>query len=336
MDRLSLAVYASHSAIQILLGAREEGLLTTIFGPPESLRLYSRFPGLVNKALEYSGVDCLSILKDEGHVLIPSGSIVEYVGYDAIVKSCIPYFGLKELIKWESEWDLKLKLLNEAGIPIPKTFKDPSQVDTIVIVKLPGAKGGKDFFISKTPREIEINLEKLKENGKIKSFKDVCIQEYVVGTTMYAHYFYSPIFDRLEITGFDIRYETNVDGMKRLPPALTENIQPSFIVCGNIPVYPREKLLETFIEYGERFVKTTKRLIPPGIIGPFCLECVINEDLEPIVFEFSGRIVAGTNIYMNGSPYLKLYWGTEMSVGRRIAKEIRIAKDTERLTEILT
>ncbi|MEM4212528.1 MAG: DUF1297 domain-containing protein, partial [Nitrososphaerota archaeon] len=92
----------------------------------------------------------------------------------------------------------------------------------------------------------------------------------------------------------------------------------------------------TFIEYGERFVKTTKRLIPPGIIGPFCLECVINEDLEPIVFEFSGRIVAGTNIYMNGSPYLKLYWGTEMSVGRRIAKEIRIAKDTERLTEILT
>jgi 5-formaminoimidazole-4-carboxamide-1-(beta)-D-ribofuranosyl 5'-monophosphate synthetase len=62
----------------------------------------------------------------------------------------------------------------------------------------------------------------------------------------------------------------------------------------------------------------------------------VNEDLEPIVFEFSGRIVAGTNIYLLGSPYLKLYWGKEMSVGRRIAKEIKIAEETNRLGEVVT
>jgi len=336
LSRISLAVYASHSAIQILLGAREEGLPATLFGPPDALKLYRRFPGLISNLVEYKGDECLTFLKEQGHVLIPSGSIVEYVGYEAIKRSGIPLFGLKELIKWESDWELKLKLLREAGIPIPRTFKEPHEIDSTVIVKLPGAKGGKGFFISKSPKEIENKLAKLITDGEIKSVKDVCIQEYIVGTTMYAHYFQSPIFNRLEITGFDIRYETNVDGMKRLPPMLAEDISPSFVVCGNIPVYPREKLLEIFIEYGERFVEATKRLIPPGIIGPFCLECIVNEDLEPIVFEFSGRIVAGTNVYLLGSPYLKLYWGKEMSVGRRVAKEIKIAEEADRLNEVVT
>ena len=336
MNRVGLAVYASHSAIQILIGAREEGLPITLFGPPEALKLYKRFPGLISNAVEYRGEDCLNLLKEQGNILVPSGSIVEYVGYEAIKRSGIPYFGLKELIKWESDWSLKLRLLKEADIPIPKIFKEPQGVDSTVIVKLPGAKGGKGFFISKSPEEIESRLSRLIADGKIKSLEDVCIQEYVVGATMYAHYFQSPIFNRLEITGFDIRYETNVDGLKRLPPSFAEEISPSFTVCGNIPVYPREKLLETFIEYGERFVEATKRLIPPGIVGPFCLECVVNEDLEPIVFEFSGRIVAGTNIYLLGSPYLKLYWGKEMSVGRRIAREIKIAEETSRLNEVIT
>lgn len=336
MNKHRLAVYASHSAIQILLGAQEEGLPTTLFGPLEALRLYARFPSIKSRMIEYKGPESLIALKNEGHILIPSGSIVEYVGYDAIKKSGIPYFGLSELIKWESEWDLKLGLLKSAGIPIPKTFKESSSINTTVIVKLPGAKGGKGFFITDDPLTIKEKLAELLAMGKINSIDDVCIQEYLIGVTMYAHYFQSPIFDRLEITGFDIRYETNVDGLKRLPSVFVKNISPSFTVCGNIPVYPRERLLETFIQYGERFVEATRKLIPPGVIGPFCLECVINEDLEPIVFEFSGRIVAGTNIYLMGSPYLKLYWGVDMSVGRRIAKEIKIAEETNRLKEIVT
>ncbi len=336
MKKHRLAVYASHSAIQILLGAQEEGLPTTLFGPSDALRLYARFPSINSRIIEYKGPECLNVLKNEGHILIPSGSIVEYVGYDAIKKSGIPYFGLSELIKWESEWDLKIRLLESAGIPIPKTFKDPSSINTTVIVKLPGAKGGKGFFITDDPLIIKEKLAELLAMGKINSVDEVCIQEYLIGVTMYAHYFQSPMFDRLEITGFDIRYETNVDGLKRLPSLFAKNISPSFTVCGNIPVYPRERLLETFIQYGERFVEATRKLIPPGIIGPFSLECVINEELEPIVFEFSGRIVAGTNIYLLGSPYLKLYWGVDMSVGRRIAKEIKIAEETNRLEEIVT
>ena len=53
-------------------------------------------------------------------------------------------------------------------------------------------------------------------------------------------------------------------------------------------------------------------------------------------FEFSARIVAGTNIYMDGSPYYGLLYGESISMGRRIAREIKDAKSQNRLDEIIT
>ena len=43
-----------------------------------------------------------------------------------------------------------------------------------------------------------------------------------------------------------------------------------------------------------------------GMIGPFCLETIVNDDLEFVVFEISSRIVAGTNVHVSGSPYSDL------------------------------
>jgi 5-formaminoimidazole-4-carboxamide-1-(beta)-D-ribofuranosyl 5'-monophosphate synthetase len=63
---------------------------------------------------------------------------------------------------------------------------------------------------------------------------------------------------------------------------------------------------------------------------------VVTEDLKPVIFEFSGRIVAGTNVYLGGSPYLSLYWGRPLTVGRRIAMELRMAWEQGRLGEVLT
>jgi len=140
--------------------------------------------------------------------------------------------------------------------------------------------------------------------------------------------------DRIELTGIDIRYESNVDGLKRMPNL--QGIPPSFTVVGNIPAVARESLLETVYDYAAKFSSTVRKKIPPGLIGPFCLESVVTEDQEIFVFEFSGRIVAGTNLYIWGSPYSWLYWNEPMSVGRRIAREIRMALDKEMLEEVVT
>ncbi|MEM4959197.1 MAG: DUF1297 domain-containing protein, partial [Nanopusillaceae archaeon] len=63
---------------------------------------------------------------------------------------------------------------------------------------------------------------------------------------------------------------------------------------------------------------------------------VVDRDANIKIFEFSGRIVAGTNLYVNGSPYTYLYWDEPMSVGRRIAREIRLAVEKNRLSSVIT
>ncbi len=70
--------------------------------------------------------------------------------------------------------------------------------------------------------------------------------------------------------------------------------------------------------------------------GPFCLEGVYDREGKFIAFEFSARIVAGTNLYLDGSPYSGLIFNEPMSMGRRIAREIKIASKKGRLSEIMT
>ena len=71
---------------------------------------------------------------------------------------------------------------------------------------------------------------------------------------------------------------------------------------------------------GEKVVEASKKFDGIGLFGPFCLEMIITPDLEFYVFEISARIVAGTNPYINGSPYTDLRYDVPMSTGRRIAR----------------
>jgi 5-formaminoimidazole-4-carboxamide-1-(beta)-D-ribofuranosyl 5'-monophosphate synthetase len=87
---------------------------------------------------------------------------------------------------------------------------------------------------------------------------------------------------------------------------------------------------------GENFVEASERLVPPGIPGPFCLEGVYNRDAKFITFEFSARIVAGTNLYVSGSQYSDFLFKNNMSMGRRIALEIRNALNKKKLGKVLT
>jgi 5-formaminoimidazole-4-carboxamide-1-(beta)-D-ribofuranosyl 5'-monophosphate synthetase len=72
-----------------------------------------------------------------------------------------------------------------------------------------------------------------------------------------------------------------------------------------------------------------------GIIGPFCLETIVNDQLQFKVFEVSARIVAGTNPFISGSPYSDLL-EPNLSTGRRIAQEIKMANKMNKLDEVLS
>jgi 5-formaminoimidazole-4-carboxamide-1-(beta)-D-ribofuranosyl 5'-monophosphate synthetase len=74
---------------------------------------------------------------------------------------------------------------------------------------------------------------------------------------------------------------------------------------------------------------------PKGLFGAFCIETIITPDIKFYVMEISARIVAGTNLFIDGSPYSYLNYSEPMSTGRRIAREIKNALLTSNLRLVL-
>ena len=322
--KLAVATLASHTSLQLLRAAHRHGLATIALAREGVARFYRRFSFIDEVwpvASEKLG-DLDRRLVERNAILIPHGSLIEYFG-QAVEGLRTPIYGNRHLIRWESDQQLKMRLLKEAGIPIPKTYQTPSEAGVPAIVKLYGAKGGRGYFIARSREELALKCSALTE--------PYIIQEYVIGAPAYYHYFASRMRGRVEIMGADVRYESNVDGK------LAGLAEPTFVVVGNMPLTLRESLLPKIMEYGEAFAEAVEKNVPPGLIGPYCLESIIRDDMEILVFEFSGRIVAGTNIYAaTGSPYSALYFDQPIDMGERIAIEIKEAAAQSRLQEITT
>jgi 5-formaminoimidazole-4-carboxamide-1-(beta)-D-ribofuranosyl 5'-monophosphate synthetase len=147
------------------------------------------------------------------------------------------------------------------------------------------------------------------------------------------------VFNRLELISVDRRIQSDWDSLYRLPAniQLKLNKIPRLIEVGHEAATIRESLLEKVFEIGYRFVKATQKLQKPGIIGPFTLQTMVTPELELIVYDVAPRIGGGTNVYMGiGSQYSKFYFGKPISLGRRIAIEIKYSILTDKLDKILT
>lgn len=328
-----IATLGSHSALQILKGAKDEGFQTICIVIPDRKKLYSRFDFIdelieIQKFSNFSKIE--NQLIDKHAILIPHGSFVAYLGSQANKKIKVPYFGNKEVLDWESDRLMQRHWMEEAGVPVPKKFENGEEIDRPVMVKSFGASGGHGYFFAKNKKEFEKRIKKYKD-------KNFIIQEYVIGVPLYIHYFYSPLSGILQILSIDKRYESNVDSLGRIPSQNQQGlgIEPSFVVVGNSPLALRESLLAEAYEMGERVVATSKKLMKKGIWGPFCLETIITPEQHFSIIEISCRIVAGTNLFVNGSPYSALYYDYDVSTGRRIAMEIKEAIKSNKLEQIL-
>ena len=338
---LAIATVCSHSSLQLFDGARKEGFKTIgicIGAPP---KFYDAFPKA--KPDEFFEVKTYKEILErtdelaaKNAIIIPHGSFVEYLGAENFLKLKLPTYGNRAVLEWESDRDMSRKWLESAGIIMPKQIKNPEDINGPMMVKYNGAKGGMGFFVVKNYSDFQ---------KRINSAEKYTIQEFVLGTRYYMHYFYSPIKKdgygvmdgTLQLLGIDRRVESNADEIFRLgsPAELAESeIYPTFVVTGNIPLMIRESLLPKIFEIGGNVVEKSYDLFG-GMIGPFCLEAVITDALDIKVFEISARIVAGTNLFISGSPYSDLI-EPNLSMGRRIAKEIKMAKEQEKLPEIIS
>lgn len=333
METHTIATLGSHSALQILHGAKQEGFKTIAICEKGRTRPYESY-GVANEIIEVDSFKEYLNLEDElmarKAIMVPHGSFVAYVGADNISKMKVPYYGNKNILAWEANREKQREWLHHAGLKLPKLFKDASEIDRPIIAKLHGAAGGQGYFLARTPEEFKKKLA-LREDKR-----DFAIQEYLVGVPVYTHFFYSPITKELEILGFDKRYESNADSIGRVAASdqITVDLSTSYTVVGNVPIVVRESLLPEIFDMGERVVRESERMGAP-LWGPFCLEGVVTSDLQYYVFEISARIVAGTNPYVEGSPYTYLKYNEPMSTGRRIARDIKQAIEQNKLHDVL-
>ena len=268
-------------------------------------------------------------LLENNAILVPHGSLVEYSG-ESLSKMGVPMLGNRDSLAWEKDRARMFEWMRAAGLQVPATI-EPDKIDRPCVVKLAGVKGGRGYRVVNSPDEFYQHFEGM----------NVTVQEYLIGVRVYPHYFYSPLSregypaseGHVELMGIDRRFESNIDESYRMEK-VGLSFTPSFTVVGNELLVVRESLLEDIMEMGKNVVEAADRLFG-GIPGPFCLETICDENMNFFTFEVSARIVAGTNIYPQGSPYTPYLFNEPMSMGRRIAREIKQAAKSGKLQKII-
>jgi 5-formaminoimidazole-4-carboxamide-1-(beta)-D-ribofuranosyl 5'-monophosphate synthetase len=343
-SKLAIGTLGSHSSLNIFKGAKEEGFRTVAICKEKDAIMYKKFPLADEMIFVKDFTELLSETLQEklrklNVILIPHGSFTAYLSTEQLTNSLyVPMFGNRELLHWEANRKEQEEWLRKAGLRLPATFKSPEDIDRLVIAKLPGAKGGRGYFLANSPKTFYKKFKEMVKRGLLQEsdLGKVHLQEYALGVNVYPSYFSSIIKDDVELLAMDRRYESAVDSMGKIPASeqLEIGVNPTYTIVGNFPIVLRESLLPELMRMGDNVHKKARELAPPGIIGPFCLETVITDDLKIYTFEISARIVGGTNVGIGSSPYAYLKYGANMYMGRRIALEIKEALKQKRLHEV--
>lgn len=361
---VTIATLGSHSALDVCEGAKAEGFKTLVVAKEGREKTYSRYYKTRKKGKRELGIvdevlllerfkyiltpDSIKFLKKRDAIFIPNRSFSVYVGNEKIEKKFpIPVFGNRFLLKAE-ERDIKKNqyyLLEKAGIRMPKKITHRNAIHTPCIVKVPEAKRNYEraFFIASSYEEYRKKSEDMIGRGIItrEDLEKAVIEEFIVGAQFNFNFFYSPLTEELELLGIDTRRQTNLDGLLRMPAdaqsEALKHVRLTTIEVGHIACTLRESLLEKVFEAGEKLVQVCKEAYAPGIIGPFALQCAIEETEtgeELVVFDVSFRMPGSPGTRF--TPYSSYLFRENISFGRRIAMEIKEAIRQKKLDKITT
>ena len=361
-NNLTVAALGGHSCLDVCHGAKQQGFNTLALVKKGREKTYNKYyatsegEGCVDETIvldNFSDVtkpEIVSLLQEKNTIL--TSSRYWWVYFDDFSKVendlLVPIHGTRDMVKLE-ERDCtpvnQYDILKQAGIRIPKIFNNPSEIDSLVIVKANESIRGYEraFFFASSPEQYQLRVDELLQNGTITedSLKNAVIEEFILGAQVNLNFFYSPLSDQLELMGTDMRRQTSLDGFLRLPADAQSEIlklqQPKLIETGHVAVTMKESLLEKAFELGENFVKTSKEMHPEGIIGAFALQGAVDagkghEDF--VIFDVSMRIPGSPGTPF--TPYSSYLHGSSMSFGQRIGLELKRAVESNRLNEIVT
>lgn len=362
-DRINttIGVLGSHSALDVCLGAKQEDLRTLVItqkGRNKTYDTYYKTDGdigcvdetiLLEKFADILSNRTIEKLIEDHVIFVPHRSFEVYINdYDAIEKLFnVPMFGNRYLLKIEervikpNQYDL----LKEAGIRYPLQFKNPKDIDRLCLVKVleKNRVFERAFFMVENYEDYQQKVEQKLKNKVFseEQLKSAIIEEYVLGVHVNFNFFYSPLNQRLELLGTDTRRQTNFEGYTKLPAQYQDEIQKKIPIhyeeAGHIAVTVLESMLNQVFEIGAQFVKASKKIVPPGVIGPFALQSIIipgppKKDI--VVIDVSPRVPGSPGII--ATPYSSYLFGKPITIGRRIAMEIKQALKDGELDKIVT
>lgn len=361
---LTLCSIGSHSALEVAAGARAQGLRNLVVTAKGREKTYARYyareddpaRGCVDATLELEAfIDILEPrvqeeLRARNAIFVANRSFEVYLrekySYDEIESGMrVPVFGNRKLLRAEErgEANNQYALLRRAGVRHPLQFKAAADIDRLVMVKAPHAKVGfeRAFFLCSSPKEYREVSAALMRDGAIneEGLRGAVIEEYALGPTINLNFFYSPVLRELELCGTDTRRQTNLEGFRNVPPSALsalQNVPMRLEEAGHIAATLTESMLEKAFEMGAAFLQAARELNPPGVIGPFALQCAIvaGPPKEFVCYDVSLRIPGSPGTRY--TPYSAYRWGRDVSVGERIAMEIVFARDAGRLEEVVT
>jgi 5-formaminoimidazole-4-carboxamide-1-(beta)-D-ribofuranosyl 5'-monophosphate synthetase len=360
-NNIAIASLGGHSALDVCRGAKNEGFKTVVVAQKGREKTYTQYyktredgRGCVDEVIVVDNF--ADVVKPEiqeqlralNVVFVHSRYFWVYCDFTEVENNFrVPILGSRELVRREERDQERNQyfLLQEGGVPIPLQFDSPEKIDRLVLVKAAEAARGYEraFFLVSSPEEYKQRAAELIAAGTIteQSLKSAVIEEFILGPQLNLNFFYSPLTGELELLGTDTRRQTNLDGILRLTAPEQEevlkHVQPKYIENGHQAITVKESLLEQAFAAGEGFVAATKEHYKPGIIGPFALQGAVTagppkEEFK--VFDVSMRIPGSPGTMF--TPYTGYLHGENLSSGERLARELKLAIQSDRLAELLT
>ena len=213
----TIATLGSHSALQILKGAHDEGFRTLAISNRDTERLYRSF-AFVDEIIALNAYSEFMTLIDELErrkvIIVPHGSFVAYLSLEEHKKMTIPYFGNKAVLDWEASRELQREWLSRAGLKLPRQFRSGAEIDRPVIVKLYGAAGGKGYMFIRDAHDFEARAARERdrphEHAAVRRGKPARVLDEIRNDLMQA----LGVGLEAETARFDLDIELHVDRMR--------------------------------------------------------------------------------------------------------------------------
>ena len=373
-EKITIGVLGGHSALDVCHGAKKYGFRTVAVCQKGRDLTYSKYfksrpdmdvvPGqlppwhaskgcideiiLLDKFADIVKPEVQEKLRAMNTIFVHNRYFWVYCDFNQIENDFnVPIFGSREMLKLE-ERDVannQYYLLEQAGVRFPKIFPVPEEIDRLALVKVNEEARGYEraFFLASDVEDFKKKSQELLDSKMISkpNLDKAVIEEFIVGAPVNFNFFYSVLDDELEFMGTDIRRQTNLDGLLRLPAPeqmkVLKYMQPRMVETGHVAVTIKESLIEKAFEIGEKFIQLTKRELPPGLIGPFALQGAVTAEAgheELVIFDVSLRIPGSPGTRF--TPYSGYLYGDSLSYGERIAMEIQTAMKANKLEQIVT